>query len=165
MMPVLRYSYIVALVIWVGGTVVTGAVVAPTVFGVLQGWNPSEGRVLAGQVFGTVLQRLQLIAYVAGAVMIFALSLQRLLGPRPIAFGIRVALVAAMLGLTLYSGIVISPRIEALQQSVNGPMNQLPVDDPRRVEFDGLHGLSTTLFTLAGIGGLILLLWEAREHA
>jgi hypothetical protein len=61
-MPVLRYSYIVALVVWVGGTVVAGAVVAPSVFGVLQAWNPGEGRVLAGQVFGTVLQRLQLIA-------------------------------------------------------------------------------------------------------
>jgi len=164
-MPVLRYSYIVALVIWVGGTVVTGAVVAPTVFGVLQAWNPGEGRVLAGQVFGTVLQRLQLIAYGAGAVMIVALSLQRLIGPRPVAFGIRVGFVTIMLGLTLYSGLVITPRIETLQHAVAGPMNQLPVDDPRRVEFDGLHSLSTTLFTLAGVGGLILLFWEAREHA
>jgi hypothetical protein len=163
-MPVLRYSYIVALVVWVGGTVVTGAVVAPTVFGVLQAWNPGEGRVLAGQVFGTVLQRLQLIAYTAGAVMIVALSLQRLIGPRPIAFGVRVGIVVVMLGLTLYSGLIIGPRIETLQRSVGGPMNQLPADDPRRVEFDGLHSRSTTLFSLAGLGGLILLLWEAREH-
>ncbi len=164
-MPVLRYLYIVALVTWVGGPVVTGAVVAPTVFGVLQAWNPSEGRVLAGQVFGTVLERMRVIAYVAGAVMIVALSLQRLIGPRPIAFGIRAGIVAIMLGVTLYSGLVISPRIETLQQTVSGPMSQLPVDDPRRVEFDGLHSLSSTLFTLAGAGGLILLLWEAREHA
>jgi hypothetical protein len=163
-MPVLRYSYIVALVVWVGGTVVAGAVVAPSVFGVLQAWNPGEGRVLAGQVFGTVLQRLQLIAYGAGALMIVALGLQRLIGPRPVAFGIRVGIIVVMLGLTLYSGLVIGPRIETLQQAVAGPMNQLPVDDPRRIEFDGLHSLSTTLFTLAGAGGLILLLWEAREH-
>jgi hypothetical protein len=87
-----------------------------------------------------------------------------LIGPRPVAFGIRVGIIVVMLGLTLYSGLVIGPRIETLQQAVAGPMNQLPVDDPRRIEFDGLHSLSTTLFTLAGAGGLILLLWEAREH-
>jgi hypothetical protein len=164
-MPVLRYLYVLALVTWVGGTVVTGAVVAPAVFGVLQAWDPSTGRVLAGQVFGTVLERLHIIAYGAGALMIVALSLQRLIGPRPVAFGIRAGLVAVMLGLALYSGIVIAPRIEALQRSVSGPMNQLPTVDPRRVEFDSLHSLASTLMTMVGVGGLILLLWEAREHA
>jgi hypothetical protein len=164
-MPVLRYLYIVGLVIWVGGTVVAGAVVAPAVFGVLQGWDPVQGRVLAGQVFGSVLDRLQLIAYVAGAVMVAALSLQRLIGPRPAAYGIRAGLVAIMLGVSLYSGLVISPRINTLQRDVTGPMNRLAADDPRRTEFDRLHGLSTTLMTLVIAGGLILLLWEAREHA
>lgn len=164
-MPVLRYLYIVALVTWVGGTVVTGAVVAPAVFGTLQAWNPLDGRVLAGQVFGNVLERFHLLAYGAGTVMIVALSLQRLIGPRPVAFGIRAGLTAIMLGLTLYSGLIISPRVAALQQAVAGPMNQLPAADPRRVEFDGLHSLATRLIMLAGAGGLILLLWEAREHA
>lgn len=164
-MPVLRYLYILALVTWVGGTVVTGAVVAPAVFGVLQAWDPGTGRVLAGQVFGTVLDRLDIVAYGAGVVMLVALGLQRLIGPRPVAFGIRVGLVAVMLGLALYSGIVIGPRIEVLQQSVSGPMNQLPAIDPRRAEFDRLHGLASTLLTMVGAGGLILLLWEAREHA
>lgn len=164
-MPALRYLYIVALVTWVGGTVVTGAVVAPAVFGVLQAWDPVTGRVLAGQVFGAVLDRLHLIGFVAGPVMIVTLSLQRLIGPRPVAVGIRAGLVSIMLGLTLYSGLVISPRITTLQRTVSGPMNQLPADDPRRVEFDSLHSLSSTLILMAGAGGLILLLWEAREHA
>lgn len=164
-MAVLRYLYIVALVTWVGGTVVAGAAVAPAVFGVLQAWDPAEGRVLAGRVFGSVLNRLHVIAYGAGAVMIGALSLQRLIGPRPAAFGIRAGLVATMLGLTAYSGIMIGPRIDALQRAVAGPINQLAADDPRRVEFDHLHALSSRLLTIAGAGGLILLLWEAREHA
>jgi uncharacterized protein DUF4149 len=164
-MPVLRYMYIVALATWVGGTVITGAVVAPTVFGVLQAWDPAMGRVLAGKVFGGVLGRVELIAYGAGAVMIVALALQRVIGPRPASVGIRAGLIAIMLGLTAYMGFVITPRIDALQQSVSGPMNRLPADDARRVDFDRLHGLSSTLFTLAGVGGLILLLWEARERA
>ena len=42
----MRYLYVVALVLWVGGLIVAGAVVAPSVFGVLQAWNATDGRVL-----------------------------------------------------------------------------------------------------------------------
>ena len=62
----LRYLYVVALVLWVGGLVVAGALVAPSVFGVLQAWNESQGRVLAGQVFGEVLLRLTWLSYAMG---------------------------------------------------------------------------------------------------
>ena len=57
-MVLLRYLYVVALVLWVGGLITAGALVAPSVFGVLQTWNEAQGRVLAGQVFGDVLLRL-----------------------------------------------------------------------------------------------------------
>ena len=56
-MFLLRYLYVVALVLWVGGLIMAGALVAPAVFGVLQAWNETQGRVLAGQVFGDVLIR------------------------------------------------------------------------------------------------------------
>ena len=46
---------VLALVLWLGGMTIAGFVVAPTTFGVLEAWNPSTGRVLAGQVFGAVL--------------------------------------------------------------------------------------------------------------
>ena len=65
-MVLLRYLYVVALVLWVGGLVVAGALVAPSVFGVLQAWNAAEGRVLAGQVFGEVLLRLTWLSYAMG---------------------------------------------------------------------------------------------------
>jgi hypothetical protein len=42
-------------------------------------------------------------------------------------------------------------------------MNQLPAEDSRRVEFDQLHSLSTTLVTATLLGGLVLLAWETRE--
>ena len=55
LMRPLRYLYVLALVLWLGGMAVAGFVVAPTTFGVLEAWDPSAGRVLAGQVFGAVL--------------------------------------------------------------------------------------------------------------
>ena len=42
----LRYLYVLALVVWLGGMVVLGAVVAPTTFQVLQASAPANGRAL-----------------------------------------------------------------------------------------------------------------------
>ena len=48
-MVLLRYLYVVALVSWVGGLIVAGALVAPSVFGVLQGWNAVQGACWRGR--------------------------------------------------------------------------------------------------------------------
>jgi hypothetical protein len=159
----LRYVYVLALVLWLGGMTAAGLVVAPVTFAVLEAWNPTTGRVLAGDVFGGVLARMNLVAYTAAVLMFIVLTVQRLLGPRPRSYGIRVGLIAVMLALTMYSGLIAAPRIDELQASVEGPMNQLPPDDPRRVEFDHLHGLSTSLVMATIVGGLVLLAWETRE--
>jgi uncharacterized membrane protein len=159
----LRYLYVLALVLWLGGMAIAGLVVAPVTFAVLEAWNPATGRVLAGDVFGAVLGRLSLIAYAAGIVMFVVLTVQRLLGPRPRSYGIRVGIIALMLALTMYADMVAAPRIDELQSQVSGPMNQLDAGDARRVEFDRLHSLSTTLIVMAIGGGLVLLGWETRE--
>lgn len=159
----LRYLYVLALVLWLGGMAIAGLVVAPVTFNVLEAWNPTTGRVLAGDVFGAVLERLSLIAYAAGILMFVVLTVQRLLGPRPRSYGIRVGIIAVMLALTLYADMVAAPRIDELQSQVSGPMNQLAADDARRVEFDRLHSLSTALIMAAIGGGLVLLGWETRE--
>jgi uncharacterized membrane protein len=162
-MLALRYLYVLALVMWLGGMAVAGFIVAPATFSVLDAWNPTMGRVLAGQVFGEVLNRLYVVAYVAGPVMLLTLTVQRIMGPRPKAYGIRIGLIAVMLAVNAYLGTTASPRIEALQRDTSGPMNQLAEADPRRVEFDGLHRLSTQLMGAAILAGLILAFWETRE--
>ena len=161
-MFLLRYLYILALVIWVGGLVVAGAIVAPSVFEVLQ-QSSADGRVLAGAVFGEVLRRVHLLAYAMSAVMLIALMAQRVLGPRPINFGIRAAIVGTMLAVALVSGYVISPRVEAIARTVNGPIALLPPEDARRIDFYRMHGWSNLLLALTAVGGLALLWWEARE--
>jgi hypothetical protein len=162
-MLALRYLYVLALVVWLGGIVMAGAIVAPSVFAVLELRDPDLGRVAAGQVFGVVLRKLHLLGYAAGGVMLIILTILRLLGPRPLSYGIRAALIAGMLALTLYSGQVVGPRVEALQAAVPGPMNRLESSDPRRVEFDALHLRATWLMSLVAAGGLLLAGWEARE--
>lgn len=162
-MRALRYLYVLALVIWLGGMATAALIVAPTTFGVLQAWDPATGRVLAGDVFGAVLDRLHLVAYAAAAIMFVVLTVQRIVGPRPRHYGIRAGLIGLIAVLTFYSGRVLIPRIDTLQTQVAGPMTALPDTDARRVEFDRLHQLSTMLISATMVGGLVLLAWETRE--
>jgi len=162
-MFLLRYLYVVALVLWVGGLVAAGALVAPSVFGVLQAWNASEGRVLAGQVFGAVLIRVTWLSYAMGAIMFVTLTLHRLLGARPVKYGLRVGIMAMMLLLMLATGFWLIPEVNAIQAQVAGPVSALDATDPLRVQFDRLHGISNILYSITALGGLALCFWEARE--
>ena len=94
-MLALRYAYILALVVWLGGMVVLGAIVAPTTFQVLQATAPEAGRALAGDLFGAVLQRFHYIAYAAGAVLFVSMAIMAILGPRPANFAVRISIIAA----------------------------------------------------------------------
>lgn len=162
-MVTLRYVYVLALVVWLGGMVILGALVAPTTFEVLQASVPNAGRALAGDVFGSTIARFHYVAYAAGALLLITLAAMRLLGPRPAAYAARTVLVAAMLAVALYSGLVVLARIDVLQQEAGGLASRLPPTDARRIRFDELHELSTRLMMLNIAGALVLLYWEARE--
>jgi hypothetical protein len=92
-----------------------------------------------------------------------ALSARAVLGPRPRRFALRLAIAAVMLLAVLYSGFVVAPRIEALQQTIGVAPSSLPDGDPRRVEFGRLHGLSTGIQLVPLLGGLLLLFHELKD--
>lgn len=162
-MVALRYAYALALAVWLGGMIVLGAISAPAVFETMQARVPAGGRVLAGAVFGETLRRFHRVSYAAAAVMILSLGLMAALGPRPAGLRVRLAIIAAMLGIALYSGIGLSRRIERVQAGIDGPVSALPAGDARRAEFGRLHGLATALMMVNIAGGLILVFWQARE--
>jgi uncharacterized membrane protein len=163
-MLALRYAYVLALVVWLGGMVVLGAIVAPATFQVLQASAPATGRMLAGELFGTILARFHYIAYAAGGTLIVTLTAIAVLGPRPRSFAIRIGLVTVMLLVAAYSGIVVLNAIDAIQLEVGGLPSLLPSGDARRIRFDELHQLSTRLMMANIVGALALLYWEARDH-
>ena len=163
-MVALRYVYLLALVIWLGGMVILGALVAPTTFQILQSIEPSTGRALAGEIFGATIARFHDVGYGAGGLLLVTLAAMTRLGPRPVGYAVRSALVACMLAAVLYSGLVVLTRIDAIQREVGGLVSTLPDGDARRLEFDELHLLSTRLMMLNLAGGLVLLYWEARAR-
>jgi hypothetical protein len=159
----LRFVYVLALAVWLGGMTILGAVIAPTIFQTLQEANPDGGRALAGLAFGAMLARFHYVAYGCGALLLVMLIVMALLGPRPKGFAIRCALVGSMLGVAAYSGHVVLREVDAIQLEVGTLPSHLPADDPRRVRFDELHQLSTRLMMVNLLGALALLYWEAAE--
>ena len=163
-MLALRYVYLTALVIWLGGMVVLGAIVAPATFQVLQAGAPDIGRMLAGNLFGVILGRFQYVAYAAGAALFVTLAAMALLGPRPSGFAIRMAIIAVMIAVALYTGFSVLAEIDGIQGAIGTLPSQLAAGDPRRLRFDHLHQLSTRLMTFNMVAALALLYWEAKEH-
>jgi hypothetical protein len=162
-MIAVRYAALAALVVWLGGMLVLGGLVAPSTFRVLQDHQAGAGRVLAGALFGDILRQFYIVAYVCGAVILLSLIILKLVGPPPRAFPVRAALVSFMLAIALYAGVPVAREIAHIQSQVAGPMQQLPDTDPRRVRFDRLHATSTTLMTVNMVLGLVLLYWYVRE--
>jgi hypothetical protein len=162
-MIAVRYAALSALVVWVGGMLVLALLVAPSTFQVLQGADPSNGRLLAGLVFGDVLRRFHLLAYACGGVLVVAFFVMKFVGPPPAAFVARLAIASAMLALALYSGVMVSGELDTIQAQVHGAMSGLPPADARRARFDQLHRRSTMLMAANMALGLVLLVWYARE--
>ena len=164
MFVALRYAYVFALVVWLGGMVVLGAVVAPATFQILQASAPDIGRGLAGNLFGQILARFHYIAYGSGALLLVSFVAMAILGPRPRSFAVRLSLIAAMLLVALYSGLIVLPTVDAIQLEAGTLPSLLEAGDPRRIRFDELHELSTRLMMANIVGALALLFWEARDN-
>jgi hypothetical protein len=161
-MLALRYAAVLALVFWIGGLAAIGSLAAPATFDVLA-TRVADGRAAAGAVVGETLRRFHSAAYVCAAIVVLSLVIRGILGPRPRPFGIRVATTAIMIGATAYSGLVLSPRITQAQRTIGVSPSSLPADDPRRAEFNRLHGRSMTIQLVPLLGGLALLFWEMKD--
>ena len=72
-MLLLRFAAVLTLVVWVGGLLALGGVVAPAIFDVTAAHHVSDRRLLSGAVFGEILQRFDLVCYVAGTVLLLTL--------------------------------------------------------------------------------------------
>jgi hypothetical protein len=162
-MLALRYAALVAAALWVGGLIVLGAVAAPAIFDTVTARGVADGRALAGAVFGEAFRRFHLVAYGCGAVIMSSLVARAALGPRPVHLGMRLGIVTVMLAASLYSGTVLSSRIEQLRMEAGGAPSSLPAEDARRTAFARLHALSTFVQLVPLTGGLVLLFRELTD--
>jgi len=162
-MRFLRFAALVGLTVWVGGLVTLGALVAPTAFAVVAARHVESGRWLVGVLFAALLHRFTWVALGAGALVLVSLLARRLIGPRPVHFGIRLAVLSAMLAVTLFFGFVLLEQVEQIQNAVGVPSLVLPPDHPDRVRFNRLHGWSVVLVGFNVAAGLVLVAFETRD--
>ena len=157
-MAFVRFLMLLSLVVWLGGLIFFAFVLAPTVF---SGILPT--RHMAGAVVNRSLTALHWMGIVSGIVfaassMIWTAATHG--SPHP--FAVRHILVYAMLALTIGSQFCISPRMQALRTEMV-VVDNVPPEDPRRVEFNRLHVWSTRLESGVLLAGLALLFLTARR--
>jgi len=137
---------LLSLVVWIGGIIFFAFVVAPAVFTIL----PTHD--LAGKVVGRSLSALHWIGIVSGIVyLISSLIYSRLSSGFTHPFAARNVLIILMIAFTAISLFAITPKMNALKADI-GVIDNVPVSDSRRVEFNQLHQWSTRLE-----GGVLLM--------
>jgi Domain of unknown function (DUF4149) len=135
------FFYLLALVCWLGGMIFFSAFTAPMLFSRLSVAD-------AGKVVAAIFPLYYILGYSAGAISL-ALAIYFSTGVRGRGWWIFAAvLLAGALAATVYAGMVVRPKIEAVRDVA---VAATP-DPARKAQFDALHRLSVQLN-----GGVIVL--------
>ncbi|HXB61368.1 MAG TPA: DUF4149 domain-containing protein [Acidobacteriaceae bacterium] len=152
MLTVLRALRLLALIVWLGGLIFFGAVLAPVAFTHLATTHD------AGLVVGASLRILHIIGFVCGAVLILTtLALDRT--GRAVGF---TTITIAMLALTAWSQFSIIPRMES-DRLAAGEITPSCIS-PACTDFNRLHPLSEHVEEAVMLGGLVLTVMLAQRE-
>jgi len=153
--------------LWLGAAVYFSSVVAPSVFAVLRGFYLPN----VGEIAGTLVTRTLSVVNVSGFVIsLFLLATAILLGKGlgRRSFFLELASLLAMAVSTGAGHWLIAAKMRALRVAMVLPIDQVQLDDPRRVAFNQLHGYSVTALSIGMIAALIAFLtiaYRARLNA
>jgi hypothetical protein len=133
-MAISLFIYLLSIVCWLGGMVFFTIITAQSIFAVL-------GAADAGKVVSAIFPRYYLLGYVAGTIsLILAIYFLIRLEPR-FWWAMAAIALAIALGLTVYAGGSIRPRIDAIKATAI----DLSADTAHAAEFKQLHRLSVAL--------------------
>ncbi|MBZ5551949.1 MAG: DUF4149 domain-containing protein [Acidobacteriia bacterium] len=155
---ILRFFQALCLVLWLGGMIFFGLVVAPSAFAVL------PTRQLAGTLVGTTLFKLNYLSCILLAVFLLLTLVASALGSRPrkVRRHILAAAAAVALALSLYAWGGVDRRMHALRTRMDAVETSV-AEDPTRAEFDRLHRRSVAFFGVNVVLGLLMLGLWTRE--
>ena len=158
-MSLIRFFMLLSLVVWVGGLIFFAFVLAPTVFhpGIL------PARQYAGNVVNRSLGIMHWMGLVCGIVFAATSMIEaRVVDGAAHPFALRNLLIYAMIILTLIALFGIASRMAVLRNDM-GFIDNVPHDDPRRVEFNRLHEWSTHVEGAVILLGLVLVYVTGRR--
>lgn len=158
MMSFLAVLQYLTLAFWIGGMAGFMFIFSPMAFRQL----PSKA--MAGGVTGAVLPRLDVISLVSSGIMLVVTILQAIDGGgRAIDVG-RVALVVAMLALTIFGATTVRSRLAAVRSRLPGEIDEADAGDPNRKEYRRWHGISMLAFLLVVLLGALLIALTALRY-
>ncbi|MBI3652616.1 MAG: DUF4149 domain-containing protein [Acidobacteria bacterium] len=141
--------------LWLGSMAFFSFALAPSAFAVL----PS--RHLAGLIVGNTLLKLEMIGLVVGVLLVLLQILKtRVVNRRGL---VNFLLLLVMLATTAALRFWISPAMNTLRQAMNGEIDNVPMTDPTRIQFNDLHQYSVRLMGITLVAGLALLFFTVRS--
>ena len=141
----LTFLYRLAIACWVGGACLFTFVLTPTIFKVYQ-------RDMAGGIVGVLFPGYFKWGLVCGAIALAAVFLSSAIKHKTIV----AIIIVVMLAITSLQAFVVEPRAAALKKEIPS-FETTAKEDPLRVRFRKLHGVSA-VSNLAVIGGGIALI-------
>ncbi|MGA1981758.1 MAG: DUF4149 domain-containing protein [Acidobacteriaceae bacterium] len=156
---ILRTLRLLGIVTWVGGLIFFAFVEAPTAFHVM-GTNRQFAQLINGSV--TTLNRLGHAAGILFAIATILLSLRSTTRLRRL-LAAQAFVVVLMIAATFYVQQGIIPAMERDRSAAGGDITAVPANNPMRVDFDRLHGLSEKFEGAALLLGLGVILLMAAE--
>lgn len=131
----------VLLTLWVGGLWVTGYLVVPILFAIL------DDRQLAGRLAGTIFQSMSYVGIVVGLYLLLATVVRAGQAWRR---QWRMWILLSMLLLVAVGGFVLQPMMQELKAV------GLVAGSEQAAQFRRLHGVSSVLFLVTSLFGLML---------
>jgi Domain of unknown function (DUF4149) len=161
-MAILNFTRIVLLSLWLGAAVFFGAVVAPTAFTVLRSFAVPNASEIAGTIVTRALSVVSISGFLIGLFLLVT-AFARRNAPGSVGFLVELVCLVIIVVATGIGHWVITARMLALRAAMALPIDQIPVDDPRRIAFDSLHGYSVKVFGVGVIAALLAVVLIARS--
>jgi uncharacterized membrane protein len=152
MSNLIRFLQALILVLWLGGMIFFGSIVAPSAFEVM------PTRQLAGTLVGVTLYKLNYLSCILLAIFILLALLVSTLPRQVKSIRRQILVVTAIvaLAIALYSWFGIDRRMHFLRTQLDA-VEKPVAEDPMRAEFDRLHRRSVTFFGMNVVLGLLML--------
>ena len=149
------------LAAWLGAALFFGAVVAPAAFGVLRSFGLPNASEIAGSIVTRTLGVINVAGFLIALLLLVTVFLRRQAQTR-LTLIIECVCLAVIALTTAVGHWWIAARMRALRAAMELPIDQVAVADPRRVEFNALHGYSVKALGIAMIAGLVALVLMGR---
>lgn len=142
--------------IWIGAACFFSFAVAPSAFGVI------ESRELAGLVVSRTLMIVNISGLIIGVILILT-SFFKQNGIKPFALWTERILLIIMTAACVVGQFVIALWLSYIKAQIGKPIEEVPLEDPLRIQFNNLHQYSVWVLVTAVIAAIIIFFIVSRK--